>query len=373
MMTDISGLLRGAREDLARGFGVRAGTRLRQAAQEGSSEALDELCSALLAGRIPGGVADARRWLERPGVALDPGALLLRAGLRYSGVGGPAFPSGALQDLSAAATAGLGAARIETALLWQEHLDEESQSIARAWLRLASAQEPEAEELLGLLGQGRDSASTAPLERMATAGGHAARSRLHAEPRIERYSAVLKPVECAWLRMTARPHLAPSRVIDPATGTPQANPVRTSEAMCFDPAKPGIFALRLAARLAALAGCELARAEPLAVLHYLPGQEYKPHHDGLGAAALARDPLRKAGERAATVLAWLMEPEAGGATVFPQLGLRAKPITGDALVFFNLDPSGRPSPLALHAGEPVAAGEKWLASLWLRERPIPFN
>jgi hypothetical protein len=38
------------------------------------------------------------------------------------------------------------------------------------------------------------------------------------------------------------------------------------------------------------------------------------------------------------------------------------------VIFDNLAPDGQPDPRTLHAGLPVREGEKWLATLWLRER-----
>ena len=55
----------------------------------------------------------------------------------------------------------------------------------------------------------------------------------------------------------------------------------------------------------------------------------------------------------------------GGATVFPDVNLEVAPIKGNA-VFFSYD---RPHPMtrSLHGGTPVVAGEKWVATKWLRE------
>lgn len=368
-MTEPTGLLEAAREDLAHGFTVRAGTRLRQASSAGSPRALHELAQCLLDGRIPGGAREARQWLER-GCELDAEGLFLRAGLRYRGVGGAHAVAEALQDLGNAATGGSAEARIEMALLWQEHANDRARAMARAWLRLAAARTDAAAALLPMVEEGADAPASA-LTGLAPPAANVPRQPLSGDPRIERFTGALNPVECAWLRQTSRPYLAPSRVVDPNTGAPRANPVRTSEAMYFGPARPGIFASRIAARLAGLAGLDPACGEPLAVLKYRPGQEYKPHYDGLGPRSLARDTLRAAGDRVATVLAYLNAPEAGGATLFPRLGLRIAPRPGDALVFFNLDAAGNPSPHALHAGEPVEAGEKWLVSLWLRALPVP--
>ena len=49
-----------------------------------------------------------------------------------------------------------------------------------------------------------------------------------------------------------------------------------------------------------------------------------------------------------------------------ELGLEVAPVKGHA-VFFSYD---RPDPATrtLHGGAPVLAGEKWVATKWLRER-----
>ncbi|MGH8426545.1 MAG: prolyl hydroxylase family protein [Gammaproteobacteria bacterium] len=365
-------LLEAARADLARGYTVRGGTRLRQAADAGSEEALGELVRLLLNRRIPGDAREARKRLEAAGDKLPPETRLLRAELRYAGVGGAAEPRLALDDLTVAAAVGLATAATELALIWREYGDA-GLAPARAWLAVAAPDSPSARELLALLPPGETPQNGPPPvpDDWASADQNKGPSELlNAEPRIERFGQALDPLECAWLRATAQSRLAPSLVLDPRTGAPRADPTRTGETMCFGPYVPSVYARRIVARMALLAGRTAACAEPLAVLRYLPGQEYKPHYDWLGPAALARDPLRDAGERATTVLAYLNAPEAGGGTLFPHLDLRVAPIPGDVLTFANLDAAGRPATRSQHAGEPVAAGEKWLASLWIRARPI---
>ncbi len=360
-------LLAAAREDLARGWSVRAGTRLRQAAQAGDPQAALELVQALLSGRIPGGLREARKRLE----ALDapaPEAAMLRAALRYAGLGGAVEPEAALADLTRAADAGGADAAIELALVALEAGDGGARQ-ARAHLENAAETSPLAARLLELFTAEQEKATTRP----ALAAVRASAQTLASTPRIIRFEGAFTALECAWLRENARERLAPALIADPVTGKARANPVRTSESMYFGPDAPGVFARRFAARMARLAGHDPACAEPLTVLRYSPGQEYKPHHDGLGAAGLARDPLAAAGERVTTVLAWLNVPEAGGATLFPRLDLRIEPTMGEAIAFDNLDASGSPAARSLHAGEPVEAGEKWLASLWIRERSVKLG
>ena len=52
--------------------------------------------------------------------------------------------------------------------------------------------------------------------------------------------------------------------------------------------------------------------------------------------------------------------------MFPDLDLSVPPEPGSGLLFFNCRPDGAPDPATRHAGAPVEAGEKWLASRWIR-------
>jgi prolyl 4-hydroxylase len=76
--------------------------------------------------------------------------------------------------------------------------------------------------------------------------------------------------------------------------------------------------------------------------------------------------LRRGGQRVATVVMYLAEPERGGGTTFPDVHLEVAPKRGNA-VFFSYD---RPHPATrtLHGGAPVLAGEKWIATKWLRQQ-----
>jgi hypothetical protein len=59
----------------------------------------------------------------------------------------------------------------------------------------------------------------------------------------------------------------------------------------------------------------------------------------------------------------------GGETDFPRLGIRHRGRKGDGLMFRNVDAEGRGDYRTLHAGLPPTQGEKWLVSLWIRDRP----
>jgi prolyl 4-hydroxylase len=67
-----------------------------------------------------------------------------------------------------------------------------------------------------------------------------------------------------------------------------------------------------------------------------------------------------------TLVMYLAEPEKGGGTTFPDAHLEVYPKRGHG-VFFSYD-RAHPSTKTLHGGAPVLAGEKWIATKWLRER-----
>ena len=189
---------------------------------------------------------------------------------------------------------------------------------------------------------------------------------LSALPRVSVIDRLFSADECRLLIACAQPHLHASQTADPLTGVPYTLPVRTSSEACFDPLMEN-SALRVAQlRMAAAGGIDLPNGEQLTVLRYLPGQQYRPHRDYLPPGTLQMD-RPHAGNRTRTVCVYLNAVDAGGATAFPVPGLSIDPLPGRAVVFDNLMHDGSPDPDSLHAGTPVEAGEKWLATLWIRQ------
>jgi hypothetical protein len=185
-------------------------------------------------------------------------------------------------------------------------------------------------------------------------------------PRVSVIDGLLSADECRLLIAAARPMLRRSRAIDQASGQASAMQIRTSSDASFDPLVEDLSLRLVQQRMASAAGMELVQAEHLVVLSYEPGQEYHPHRDYRPPESLRGD-VPEAGNRARTVCVYLNEPEAGGETEFPVPGIRVEPQAGRAVVFDNLLADGSPDVDSLHAGLPVERGQKWLATLWLRQ------
>ncbi|GHA72068.1 2OG-Fe(II) oxygenase [Cognatilysobacter bugurensis] len=186
-------------------------------------------------------------------------------------------------------------------------------------------------------------------------------------PRMSEIEGLLSADECRLLIACGAQLLRRSQTLDPETGQPAATQVRTSQDASFDPILEDLALRAVQLRIARAARMELVHAEQLIVLRYAPGEEYRPHRDYLNPASLAAD-RPHAGNRTRTICVYLNDVEAGGATEFPAAGVRVEPRAGCAVMFDNLDADGRPNADSLHAGLPVERGEKWLATLWLRER-----
>lgn len=185
-------------------------------------------------------------------------------------------------------------------------------------------------------------------------------------PHVWAVDDLLSADECRLLVACAEPRLQRSRTLDPESGLPVPMELRTSEDASFDPILEDLALRLVQLRIATAAGMPLSHAEHLIVLRYRPGEEYRPHRDYRPPGSIERD-RPEAGNRQRTICVYLNEPEAGGETEFPVAGLKVGPRAGRAVIFDNLHADGRPDTDSLHAGLPVQQGEKWLATLWIRQ------
>jgi prolyl 4-hydroxylase len=185
-------------------------------------------------------------------------------------------------------------------------------------------------------------------------------------PRVIVFGDLVADDECEALIALARQRLARSLTVETQTGGETLNVDRTSDGMFFERGENPVVQ-RLERRIAALLRWPIEFGEGLQVLRYAPGAQYRPHYDYFDPGESGTPSiLRRGGQRVATVLMYLQEPAQGGGTIFPDAGLEIAPKRGTG-VFFSYD---RPDPSthSLHGGSPVLAGEKWVATKWLRER-----
>ncbi len=187
-------------------------------------------------------------------------------------------------------------------------------------------------------------------------------------PRLLYLRHFLTDEECDHIIERGRSRIAPSETVDPETGKLIVVESRTSSSTYFALGETPIIA-RIEQRIAELANLPVENGEGLQVLNYQVGQGYLPHFDFFD-PTLKGSPavLAYGGQRVITCIMYLNDVESGGETAFPEVGKLIKPSRRDAIMFANVLPDGQVDRMSLHASEPVTAGEKWVATKWIRER-----
>jgi prolyl 4-hydroxylase len=184
-------------------------------------------------------------------------------------------------------------------------------------------------------------------------------------PRVVVFGGLLSDEECVALMELAEPRMSRSETVDNATGGSEVNAARTSDGMFFERGQHPLI-MTLEQRIADLLRWPVENGEGLQILRYRPGAEYRPHHDYFDPVHSGTPRiLERGGQRVGTLVMYLNTPEGGGATTFPEVGLEVAPVRGNA-VFFSYD-RAHASTKTLHGGAPVTAGEKWVATKWLRQ------
>ncbi|WBH16286.1 prolyl hydroxylase family protein [Sphingomonas radiodurans] len=199
-------------------------------------------------------------------------------------------------------------------------------------------------------------------------------ARLNAQPGIQRVPSpkltlfvkrgFLDPDTCAGLVAMIDARRRPSTITDSNGDTA----FRTSETCDLDPAAPLVLQVEAAIREAT--GIEGVFGEPLQGQRYAVGQEFKAHTDYFEPNGLDyHEHCAVPGNRTWTVMVYLNEPEAGGATRFKAVDKTIQPETGKLVAWNNRRPDRSLNPATIHHGMKVRAGVKYVITKWFRERP----
>ncbi len=308
-----------------------------------------------LAWAAQGRAAEALSHLEVHASGGDPEALFVRGLWLIEGKLLARDLPQARHDLARAAEAGhREAARILAGLIatgaggpsdWQQ-----SVALLRRW----SSADPMAERQLGLI-------SRMALDAAGNPTDVADSRRLSETPDVRRFDRLFSADECDFLCEVAGQRFRRALIFHDTKQQFVHDPIRESDTASFPLVFewPAVHALNR--RIAAATGTDVGQGEPLQLLRYRKGQQYKPHLDAI--AGLDN-------QRALTMIVWLNEEYEGGETQFLETALSVRGGTGDALMFRNALPDGRPDPAARHAGLAILSGEKRIASRWIRQRAM---
>jgi hypothetical protein len=226
--------------------------------------------------------------------------------------------------------------------------------------RAAEAGEPDAERELALVTQ-------APLAQLLEAPEA---DLLTDRAQIGACVSFAPPGFSEWLIDRAKDQLVPAAMYQ-AEG---AKAVRTARDFAFGPQRRDLVIAMMQERAAHLIRVPVEFHEPPNVISYEPGQEFSLHTDFLDPRAAEYQPdLNKNGQRIATIVTYLNEDFEGAETWFPEAQVKYRGKTGDAVVFSNVLPDGRPDFNTVHAGLPPTSGRKWILSQWLRSKRYQFR
>ena len=173
----------------------------------------------------------------------------------------------------------------------------------------------------------------------------------------------LEPDLCARIVELIEAHRRPSTISDPNGDAA----FRTSETCDLDPTDPSVIEVQR--RIRAFTGLDPLHGEPMQGQRYAVGQEFKGHTDYFEPNGVDYDRYCSvAGNRTWTVMIYLNQPDAGGATRFKVVDKIIQPEPGKLLAWNNLRLDGSPNPATIHQGMKVRAGVKYVITKWFRER-----
>lgn len=177
--------------------------------------------------------------------------------------------------------------------------------------------------------------------------------------------------QCNQLIAMAKPQVTRSTSYHVTDGSEYVDDYRTSE-HTFLPQRSSPLVTTIEEMVARQTRIPLDNQEGIQIAHYVPGTFFKPHWDYFDHRyAGAKPTLDRGGQRVATFMIYLNTiPEGyGGETYFTLAGMSVKPDIGKACLWYNLYPDLTLDYSTKHEGRTtVAPYEKWIATIWIRER-----
>jgi len=172
---------------------------------------------------------------------------------------------------------------------------------------------------------------------------------LYREPRV--IDNFITREECDFLIKNSKEVLKPSKIGDHTDGI--KHNIRKSETMIFYDESHDVLQ-NILDKFSKITNTPICNIEPIQVTKYDTGGFYDPHID-------CDDPNYL---RPFTMIIYLNDDYEGGETFFHKLDKRYRLYCGSALLFDNFDMSGNVTETALHSGQLVTSGEKWICTIW---------
>lgn len=208
--------------------------------------------------------------------------------------------------------------------------------------------------------------------RVRALAGIQTAARLDANPKVKRakidaaqfyqHPDFLTPEQCEDLVTLIDANRRPSTLL---SDNPDKT-FRTSDSCDMDRWSP--FVRPIDESIAGLLGIDPDQGETMQGQRYAPGQQFRAHHDYFHVSESYWAKVgQQGGQRTWTAMIYLNDVAEGGATWFPQAGLKVSPRRGLLLAWNNMKPDGSPNEATLHEGMAVVEGVKYIVTKWFRE------
>ncbi|KAF1373407.1 hypothetical protein PFLUV_G00238550 [Perca fluviatilis] len=191
-------------------------------------------------------------------------------------------------------------------------------------------------------------------------------------PLILRYHDIVSDAEIERVKELAKPRLRRATISNPVTGVLEPAHYRISKSAWLGAFEHPVVD-RINQRIEDITGLDVSTAEELQVANYGVGGQYEPHFDFRRKDEPDAFEELGTGNRIATWLLYMSDVQAGGATVFTDVGAAVWPKKGTAVFWYNLFPSGEGDDRTRHAACPVLVGNKWVSNKWIHERGQEFR
>jgi len=200
-------------------------------------------------------------------------------------------------------------------------------------------------------------------------------TQYHDNPEIYLYHDVITEQYMDEIKYLADPRLTYAQVVDSLTGEVTFRDYRVAKRVFFDreayPDEKDILE-KLERPFEVISSLNPGTVEEIQVNNYGLGGLYDFHHDyGYKGSVISN--YLNSGNRIATILMYLSDVEAGGETVFTEIGVSIPPLKGSAVLWYNLHRNGTGFYNTRHASCPVISGSKWVANKWIHEAGNEFT
>ncbi|MCG8612225.1 MAG: 2OG-Fe(II) oxygenase [Pseudomonadales bacterium] len=129
------------------------------------------------------------------------------------------------------------------------------------------------------------------------------------------------------------------------------------------------FVKEIDERICRYIGIDGSYSEPIQGQYYDVGEEFKAHTDYFEAGDPSfKEITQNAGQRSWTFMIYLNDTEMGGETNFVKLDMAYKPKQGMAVIWSNIDQTGKPNINTMHHAQPVLKGYKAIITKWFRTK-----